>query len=169
MDKARVDSFSFLTIENNPNLLGHITVGVIRYDGIVTNRHGGIDLGFVAEKKLLDGKHDNLVRISFDTKSKMSDKPVVILFPAWYTDAGIYPSGPGQASVALYGAAASKDFNVVLGAKGRLDRSYLGFNFAALHPDLHESSKGNFKFGYIKLVEGNIVDSKELYGSTVQI
>lgn len=131
MEMSRLHSFSFATFENDPNILDSIVSGVIRYDGVAVNSHGGRNLGFEVSRKV-ETSYD----VAFTEGNMKIVKPIVLLFPEWYLDSQIYPSGAGQVSVALVGGPQVGTFTVKVGEKSGLDRSFLGFNFVAIDPSI---------------------------------
>lgn len=143
LEIERVQSFSFLALENNVNLMEDIVSGVVRYDGVITNQYPGTALNFKISKET-ESKY--LLQLPGTFWSESEGNPTVVIFPQWYTDAEVYPGGAYHISVS-HTFKNYYDVEINLGPKGILDRSYLGFNFVAMSPSL-KTKTSSFVYGY---------------------
>lgn len=142
IDETKLQSFSFLTVENILKYSQQIIAGVVRYDGVILNERPDLKIGFQVQKI---GESNTIFGVDF--AEAITGLPTVVVFPQWFTaDSSVYPLTVSDVSCALdYESINSSGFEVAFG-RTLHDRSYFGFNFLAIDPLV---STENVKHGLI--------------------
>jgi len=139
LSKDSLQSFSFLTVQNDATYFEDIISGVVSYDGTILNSNPAKDFRIKVVKK------DGLFELDF-RHSSISDfeSLTLIVFPNWYTNNGTrFPETMYDVSLTMEPKISFEGmFNVRPGSS-----SFLGFNFLALSPELDTTT---VKHGFIK-------------------